>query len=549
MLGSRDHDVSRRVFLKTSGTATAIAGLAGCTGDGGGDGGDDGTPASDQKGGTLRLAQVESPIDFDPIRQVDGSSAVIHYRIFSRLYTFDEGTNLVPHVASDEPEVTREGTRWVIPLVDHAEWHNGDPITAEDVEYSLTQPVVEQRENMSKYEVIDDTEIIDETTLQLDLSEFDSRFRVNLQKHLAPKSIREEHKEPRPDDNATGGGWNENIVGSGPFELVEHQEGEQTRLEAVDDHWYKTSNLDEVIVEPITEPTTRATSLRTGDVDVIKEVPPQLWDTVQSMEDADVRSSPGLRYSYLAYNQKEGEAQNLEVRQGINQAFSVESAIERFVEPAGEPSYATLPVPVTESLGLPMDKYKDMAPGKDIDRAKELFEQAGVPDDWSPTIMVPKDQVRRDLATAIANGITEAGYDGQVESVDFGTFLQRYNTGNSDYYTAYIIGWTGAGHPMEYLYNLYHKDNYGTFAGTFYENEELMETIDAARTSTDQESNLERYDEIITTVLEDRVHTPLDTNRVAWGVKDYVKGFKVHPRGSYANPRLVTDYQNTWLDD
>jgi len=445
------------------------------------------------------------------------------------------------------PEITREGRRWVIPIKESAQFHNGEPLTAEDVVYTFNQVIEEQREGASRIEAIDTAEVIDENTLQFDLSEFDARFQYNLVKVIASKEAREANKEPRPEDSTTGGGWVDNIVGSGPFELVEFQEGEVTRIQAVEDHWFKTPRVDEVVFTPIEEATTRVTSLRTSENDMIASVPPQLSSTVDQMGDGGIRDAPGLRYSYLAYNQKEGEAQKLKVRQGIDHVFDVVSTIERFSN--GLPSYGTMPVSVIESLGLPLDKYKDMTSGKDIDRAKELFEEAGVPDGWSPKIMTrADDQVRVDIATTIANGITEAGYDGQVESIDFGTFLDRYVTGNSDFYTAYMVGWTGRGHPLEWLYNLFHRANYGTFAGTFYEDEDLMETLDAARTSTDPEANIERYDEIITTVLENQVHTPLDTSLVEWGVKDYVNDFQVHPRGSFSNPRLVTTYQNTFLD-
>ena len=552
-----ESSVSRREVIWLSGSVVMGVGLAGCSGDGsggpadtsdpadggdGGDGGDEtGTAAGGdgKSGGTLNIAQVGTPVHFDPIRQADGASAVTHNRVYSELYTWNEGAQMVPNVASKMPEQSREGTRWVIELVDNAEWHNGDPLTAEDVEYSLTQPVTEQREQAADYEVISNTEIIDDYTLQVDLESYDSRFRYNLTKTLAPKSVREEAK--------TEQGWNDNFVGSGSFEFVEWNEGESVRLRAVDDHWNKTPHVDEVEIQQIAESTTRATSLRSGDIDIMLAVPPQLWNSVESANDSYVTSRPGLNYNYIAFNINEGQTTKYKVREGITQAFSMDDAVDNYIAPGGQRTYASLPIAVLEAWDLPVDEYQSYSTGKDIDRAKQLFDEADVPSDWSPTFIVTEDQRDADIATSVVNGIREAGYDGQVRRLDIGTFLERYHTGNKEDYEMYMISWSGTPAPLDYLYNLFHRKQFGGYTGTFYENPEMMDWLDEARTTSDRERSRELIDNVLTTVLEDRVHIPAFSLAESAGAKQYVKDFQAHP-AAYNNPRLVTSYSNVWLD-
>lgn len=132
--------------------------MGGDGGDGGGDGGDNGTGGDNtsgnetgdgqaQQGGKLTFAQVKSPIEFDPIVLNDVPSSEVSTMVFDSLYTYGEGTDIVPQIASGMPEVNDAGDQYVVPIRDDAVFQNGDPVTAEDVAYSFTAPVEEETEN------------------------------------------------------------------------------------------------------------------------------------------------------------------------------------------------------------------------------------------------------------------------------------------------------------------------------------------------------------------------------------------------------------------
>jgi peptide/nickel transport system substrate-binding protein len=68
-----------------------------------------------------------------------------------------------------------------------------------------------------------------------------------------------------------------------------------------------------------------------------------------------------------------------------------------------------------------------------------------------------------------------------------------------------------------------------------------------ARKSTDREERRELYIQLQDKILEQRVQLPAWNTVETWGVRDEVQDMSLHPI-PVENPRLVTDYQNVWLD-
>ncbi|MWG36959.1 ABC transporter substrate-binding protein, partial [Halomarina oriensis] len=160
--------VTRRRALQVGGFAGVVA-LAGCAGSapenesgettggggggaGGNGGGTDGGETTDSEteqeqaraGGSLTVAQAGAPPDWDPVKGLGVPSAIVGQNVFSSLYTYNDALELIPSDLGDGlPEPEREGQRWVVSIVDNATFHNGDPVTAEDIMYSFQAPIDE----------------------------------------------------------------------------------------------------------------------------------------------------------------------------------------------------------------------------------------------------------------------------------------------------------------------------------------------------------------------------------------------------------------------
>ncbi|MDS0221947.1 ABC transporter substrate-binding protein [Haloarcula sp. S1AR25-5A] len=536
-------DVSRRQLLRALAGGSAATLLAGCQGptdggDGGGSqtGADGGGGDGESGGSRLRLAQAKSPVEFDPVVLNDVPSLEVAMMIFDPLYVYNEdGTELQPKVAAEMPTVERDGQRWIVPLNTDVTFHNGDTVTAEDVKHTFLAPVEEETENAGEVNMIDSITAVDEATVQFDLKYQFGAFKYYTNRNIVPKSVRTEDREA----------FNkEDPVGSGPFTLENWTEGESVVLSRWDDYWDDPMpNISTLEFVPVEEPTTRITTLKNGKNDVVKTIPPKSWGTVEGMDSASIASALGMSYFYLAFNCNEGPTADPEVREAIDYAFSMQTAVERFVDPSGVRAVSPIPKTLAEAWDFPQEDWSEITHEQDIDQAKSMLDDNdNVPSDWEARIIVPPDEKREQIGTSVANGLSEAGYDASVQRLDWGAFLDQYVSGSADDYNMYTLGWSGSPDPDTFMYFLFSQEQIGVTNGTYYRNDEVDSAIMDARQETDRETRRELYISAVETLMQDRPHIPSYTLKNSFGVRNRVQDFKAHPIDQFS---LVSEFNNT----
>jgi len=524
--------LSRRQILAGGAASTSLL-LAGCTGggesgSGSTDGSSDTTDGGDSGGPdpTLYVAQVKGPIDMDPVVINDVPSGQIAGQIFDGLYEYGEDVRIQPKIAADMPTVERDGTRYIVPLREGATFHNGDPVTADDVVHTMTAPVDEQTANASEVNMIDTAEVVDETTVQFDLKYPYGAFTTAMVRSVVNASVRREDPEA----------YNQEPIGSGPFRLVEWEPENYATVERVDDYWDTAGQpaVAGIEFDQIEEQTTRVTELETGNVDIIETIPPQLYETVESNQSARVTESPGVGYYYLAFNCANGPTSDPRVREAVDYCFSMDQAIENFVEPSGVRQYSPYPASISAEWEFPVEEWSAIPHDQDIDAATSLFEEAGVSTDYEWRIIVPPDDMREQIGITIGDGLQNAGFENvEVQRLDWGTFIQTYQSdegpNSEDAYNMYTLGWSGSPDPDAFAYYLLSQQTNGVTNGTFHGYDEASAMLTQARESADYETRRERYIDATTQLLEARVHLPAYNLNNSYGVNDAVDGFSAHP--------------------
>ena len=167
--------------------------------------------AAQQHGGTLIAAFSADPAGSDPVRGPSGMSHVVIEQVYSTLMLLDPDANPIPGLAGPTKCPRRQGVHL---QAARRHFHNGDPLTAEDVKFSFDRLRAPDSGYSygSQVETIDEVEVVDPLTVKFKLRQVTGPFLIYMAfpgSSIVPKKLVE-----------SGHDLNARPIGSGPFKFV-----------------------------------------------------------------------------------------------------------------------------------------------------------------------------------------------------------------------------------------------------------------------------------------------------------------------------------------
>ncbi|NJM05520.1 ABC transporter substrate-binding protein, partial [Candidatus Gracilibacteria bacterium] len=224
--------------------------------------------AAPASGGTLTVGRTAAPDSLNPGSGYVTESFDIWFLVYDTLIYTDLRNQPQPLLAS-EWSVGEDGRTWTFKLREGATWHDGTPLTAEDVVFTFE--LLRDFESFGLFKVYADVleraTATDATTAVLTFSEpvadTDERF---SSVPILPRHI----WSALGDEAAVLEYENTEMIGSGPFRMAEYVPGQFTRLEAVKDHYFDPPAIDEVIFRVFGNGDAMVQALRIGEIDLIE---------------------------------------------------------------------------------------------------------------------------------------------------------------------------------------------------------------------------------------------------------------------------------------
>ena len=238
---------------------------------------------SDATGGTVRIGWGGSPDSLNPGNGVLAESYTVYGLMYDTPIDINAAGEYVAELA-ESWEVSDDGLTWTMDIRDGATFHDGEPVTADDVAFSLqlykdTEDFPFLPSYAASFETI---EAVDESTVVLTTAEPLGTFEANMVfMYVLPEHIWADVEDPVAFEN-------EEMIGSGAFQLADYSQGEFVEIESYDDYWGTAANVDRVIFQTIENPDARVTALTTGDVDAINEFPATAVSQLQNAENVQV---------------------------------------------------------------------------------------------------------------------------------------------------------------------------------------------------------------------------------------------------------------------
>ena len=338
-------------------------------------------------GGTVRIGMAGYPDSLNPGNGLLSESYSLYELVFDTPIAVASSGEYVPELAT-EWSASEDGLTWTMTIVDGATFHDGEPLTAEDVAFSIQ--LYKDTEDFpflpSYASVFETIEATDATTVTLTTLEPLGNFEANMAFiYVLPKHIWEAEADAVAFENAE-------MIGSGAFKLVEAVQNESVELAANTDYWATPPNIDGVIFQKFDNADARITALTTGDIDAITEFPATAVSALQNTENvevhiADIAAGGSLRDIILnvvaddACPAEDGVCsghpalKDLAVRQALAHAVDKQQIIDVATLGTAAPGLSMVPPGLGDYYASEVEDY-----AYDVDAANALLDDAGYED-------------------------------------------------------------------------------------------------------------------------------------------------------------------------
>jgi len=400
-------------------------------------------PALAADGGTLVIASTQIPRHFNGAVQSGLATAMPSTQIFASPLRYDDNWNPQPYLAKSW-EVSPDGLSVTLKLIDNALFHDGKPVTSEDVAFSI-MTIKANHPFQSMLAAVDKVDTPDPLTAIIRLKHPHPALLLAMSPALMP--IIPKHVYGDGQDVKTHPA-NLKPVGSGPYRLTEYKQGEFYTLEKFDKFFIPgRPKLDKIVVKLVSDSNAAVVSLERGDINLLPFVSnTRDIDRIERMANVTItdKGFAGVGpINWLAFNTRKKPLDDLRVRQAIAYAANREFIVSKLMN--GKPKMATSPIaPGSPLLAPDIEMYK-----LDLAKSQKLLDEAGYPKAADGSRMnltidfIPGDEEQqRNVAEYLRSQLKRVGINLEVRAApDFPTWAQRIANYDFDLTMDNVFNW------------------------------------------------------------------------------------------------------------
>ena len=443
----------------------------------------DGDSAANDGGGlSLEVGAVYASRSYDPWAPTNAYDNSGRANIFDTLITKDGSGKIIPSLA-ESYEWSDDAKTLTFHLRSGITFHNGDPLTAEDVKFSLDS--AREADVCKAYmQEVESVNIVDDSTVEVKLSSPNVALLEVLVTwgQIVNKASYEAAGEQACDTI-------ESVIGTGPYKLTAWTPSESATYEANEDYFLGAPSIKTVHIKAITDPTAAVIALQTGDIDAyIASVPAIALSGLEGY-DLEVINVPAQRLYYLGMNWEFGPfVDNNLLRQAV--AYGVDRNALNLITNEGMGEIVYYPGRDIYS-GYPT--VPDAGYEYDLEKAKALVKEAGA-EGLEFTISLENSGSLPELATALQSMMADMGLVATVNSMDTNAYMEDvFANGNYDMFISFTTAKTK---DLDTLWtNLLSSKNIGQGNSGRYSSAEMDAVLEAGRMESDPDARAKIYEE------------------------------------------------------
>ena len=451
-----------------------------------------------------------SPNNLDLRVGTDAQSERVGGQIFDALVKKDEHYELRPWLATswEQPDALT----WVFHLRDGVRFHDGRPLEAADVVYTI-ESLIDGSLVTAKggnFAAVDRAEARDRLMVVVRMKRPDAGLLFNMSDGLFGVVPR-----------GSGKDFGLHPVGSGPFKFVSAVQDKEVIVERNHDYWADqvgglqpvaagTERIEQIRFEVVPDTITSALELQKGSADLASNV--LTFDMVHTLEgrpNLKVESGPGSAVIYVTFNVIDPLLKGKRVRQAVACAIDRQTIVDSIWRGQARLANTLLP---TGHWAAAMNDQLAQYP-HDVMRAQRLLDEAGLPADKDGvrmrlTLKTSTDETTRLMAAVLQQQLRAAGIRLEIRSAEFGTFYSDVTKGA---FQIYALRWIGSNEDPDIFRYAYGSGSFPPKGGNRgrYSNPRVDALLTEASASSDRAVRKKDYVEVQRILADELPGIPL----------------------------------------
>ncbi|HLQ62232.1 MAG TPA: ABC transporter substrate-binding protein [Candidatus Acidoferrales bacterium] len=463
-------------------------------------------------GGTLKVAQESELRTLDPHASSQLVEREVFYQMYDSLVTVDTKLTIQAGLATSWSY--GDPTTLTFNLRKGVKFHDGTAFDASVVKFNIDRIKKDPRSpRFSEIASVDSVEVKDANTAVFHLKKPDAALLATLVDRagmmISPAAVAKA---------GASFGLNPLGAGTGPFMFVEWKRDDHLTLKKNPNYWQAGKPLlDELIFRVIIDPTARFTALRTGDVDVVRQIAGNDVATARTDSNVVYKDAPGLGFGGFYVNSAKPPFNDVSKKKAVAMALDRAQILKNVFFGVGTVAHG--PIPPSSWAFDASEKIYDKA---DPNGAKS------VATGFSFELKTTNNPDSVQEAQLIKDQLAKAGITVKISVEEFGQILNEDTAGN---FQASLVGWSGRIDPDGNMYNHYRTD--GGFNDGKYSNPQVDKLLEQARASTEQSQRRQYYQQAQRTLVEEVAYVFINHPNVMQVTTGKVHGFTLYADGMF----------------
>lgn len=449
----------------------------------------------------------------DPMLANYYSTSSIGLHIYNTLVAYDKDSNIIPEMASEWSRTDDLTWEFTVEL-DQYKFHNGDPVTMDDVVFSVERC-------LEIPQAMDFVSGVASVTGEGNTLTVKTEAPNNKLIHGFTNIVITSKKAV----TEAGDNWGQTAVGTGPYKLVSFVPSNEAVIERWDEHPNLKPALRKITFRAIADSTSRYIGIENGDLDFVDRVM-GAGDIgrAQSNENLNTEIVHTFGLRFMAVNAQKEPFNHPNVREALQYTIDRPSLIE-LTNGIDQPANTML-------SGVLAAHNADVTVGElDLDKAKALLAEAGYANGFDTTLWIYNDSWKS-TAELMQAMLAQVGVKVTIEQYEVGAFFDLVDKGQH----MMLLGSQTASPYYVANLNQYYNDEFFGSSGNFgfYKNDQAIELIEQALATRKPEEEITLCKEVQQLVAKDNPYFPISYNSDCMAVVKNLKGYDFYPSSQWS---------------